>query len=223
MRSCLIRVDRSCLVVVHHEPANQEVVAMVARSDNVVALAGQLSRVARRHDEKRAPFSSVRSGQADVGEGPLPVVIHHAHSGPRRDVEDDRAVTTHVESGHRIDRRGVSCQNERLAIQEVVEDHDVVGVCAQIAFQSGLYSLERDRRVAPQEALHGPLEIQFIIDLFRRVSGREFALEGQLADARADGLGVARLASFRRAHDGDGRHDDQRKYAKDRANISCHG
>ena len=87
---------------------------------------GIVAVVARGDDEVLAALAPVGTGPAHVDDEPEPGVVDRARSAAGRDLDDGRAVAVEVEDAGRVDGVGVAGEEQRVRVQQVVDDRDLV-------------------------------------------------------------------------------------------------
>ena len=91
-------------------------------------------------------------------------VIDSAGAGPFGDFNNDRPILFQVEKGQRIDRVGISSQENRVGIHQVVEDDHMVGIGRAQFGLTTPQTLNRRRRHAVEKCLHASHKVEIVVN-----------------------------------------------------------
>ncbi len=109
-------LDGDLLVIVHEDAADHDVVVVHRPLQHKIPALRNFAFVAWRQDEELASLASIRAGQSDVADGPLPVVFDDSDDRSGRHVDHHRSGLAEIDIRHRIDRGVVRGEPEALGV-----------------------------------------------------------------------------------------------------------
>ena len=121
-----------------------------------------------------------------VGDEPEPGVVDGGRTAAGWDLDDGGAVAFEVEDARHVDGVGVPGEEQRVRVQQSVEDADLVAVRDADVLHPDAHRLQRRGRHAVEERLDAPDEVEVVEEQVGRLLGREAVVELEGADAGLD-------------------------------------
>jgi len=157
---------------VDEQPAHDQPVGVRRRLGHEVVV-GDRTGVPRRHDEVPAALAAIRARAAHVDDEPEPGIVDRPRSAPRGDLHHRRSVAVEIEERRGVDRVGVAGEEQRMRIEQVVGDADLMADDGADPGHAPPHRLQGCRGHAVEEPLHAAHEVEVVIEPSCRLGGGE--------------------------------------------------
>ena len=185
---------RGVWFAVDEEPAKGHPVHIAARMRDVVIASvlfvlGQFTLIAGRHDEILAAFAPIGTRQSHVDDEAEEGIINGARSGTGRDFDHGRPVLLQIEQAEAIDGLGVAGEEQRIGIQQFLENEHLVGFGGAPLDMAQAKPFEGCSWNKIEEGLDRAERVEVVVELLRGFGIGDAIGEVERSDAGLDLVG----------------------------------